>query len=131
MKIKHLDIPIKNGNIYSNEFKSLVINQIMTGELTMESARRRYKIGGKCTVARWMDKNAEEFMIKKKHTSDKQLEQDLEIKRLKEENRILSLRAEYYEIMVDLAKERFDIDLKKNFPGIAANCSEIDIRKPK
>ncbi|MCG2591088.1 hypothetical protein [Rhodohalobacter sulfatireducens] len=43
----------KNG-IYSEEFKWKVVQQVLSGTLTKEEARRVYSIKGNCNILYWM-----------------------------------------------------------------------------
>ena len=41
-------------NKYSAEFKLSVLRKLQSGEITVEEARRKYSIGGKMTIQRWI-----------------------------------------------------------------------------
>ncbi|MFT6966792.1 MAG: transposase-like protein [Marivirga sp.] len=41
---------IKKPEYYSEEFKWQVVQEVLSGRLTKEAARRAYNITGKCTI---------------------------------------------------------------------------------
>lgn len=115
----------KNVRIYSEEFKWQVIQEVLSGKMTKEEARKLYSIQGNCTILYWMRKfsgndnyrnfhsfgtSLEEMSkLKKPDTSIKKIE-ELEI-RLKEAN----VRAALWQKMVEIAEEQLHIDIKKKY----------------
>lgn len=116
---------IKSVRIYSEEFKWQVVQEVLSGKMTKEEARRLYSIQGNCTILYWMRKfsgndnyrnfhsfgtSLEEMSkLKKPDASIKKIE-ELEI-RLKEAN----VRAALWQKMVEIAEEQLHIDIKKKY----------------
>lgn len=114
---------IKSVRIYSEEFKWQVVQEVLSGKMTKEEARKLYSIQGNCTILYWMRKfsgndnyrnfhsfgtSLEEMSkLKKPDASIKKIE-ELEI-RLKEAN----VRAALWQKMVEIAEEQLHIDIKK------------------
>jgi transposase-like protein len=112
---------------YDENFKQRVVQEVLNGEITKEEARRRYNIGGKSTVLKWMRTmsgiKANEFgtnpiPILQSMGQDKEEASRLkaEIKRLKAALEHSELKGRAYQIMVEIAKEKYGIDLEKK-PG--------------
>lgn len=116
---------IKSVRIYSEEFKWQVVQEVLSGKMTKEEARKLYSIQGNCTILYWMRKfsgndnyrnfhsfgtSLEEMSkLKKPDASIKKIE-ELEI-RLKEAN----VRAALWQKMVEIAEEQLHIDIKKKY----------------
>ena len=116
MKNKQSAFPSDLNGKYSETFKQFVVWQILEGKINMEQTRKRYQIGGKSTVSKWVKKygiNQKEDKLKK--LSNKKEETDEHVKLLEKALEDANLQLEYYEIMMELAKERYNIDIKKNF----------------
>ena len=64
---------MKKVNQYSDQFKRMVVNEILSGDESLEYYRRKYRIGGSMTISRWFDKFAAEAipppMAKKEETA--------------------------------------------------------------
>lgn len=119
---------MKKVNFYTDEFKLQVIKEVISGKITKEQAKRIYQLGGNSAVLNWMRKfgiappGIKEKIVNlpamEKETNNQELL--LEIERLKSEKQALEkalqltqLKAESYEIMLEIAKEEFDLDLRK------------------
>jgi len=116
---------IKSVRIYSEEFKWQVVQEVLSGKMTKEEARKLYSIQGNCTILYWMRKfsgndnyrnfhsfgtSLEEMSkLKKPDASIKKIE-ELEL-RLKEAN----VRAALWQKMVEIAEEQLHIDFKKKY----------------
>lgn len=116
---------IKSVRIYSEEFKWQVVQEVLSGKMTKEEARKLYSIQGNCTILYWMRKfsgndnyrnfhsfgtSLEEMSkLKKPDASIKKIE-ELEL-RLKEAN----VRAALWQKMVEIAEEQLHIDIKKKY----------------
>lgn len=120
---------------YEDYFKRQVVLEVLSGRVTKEEARRRYKIGGKSTVLKWMRIMSGlkasavgtdpipilRSMGKKeeKNTPIDEIEQEklyAEIKRLQAALEHAELKGRAYQIMVEIAREQYGIDLEKK-PG--------------
>lgn len=102
--------------IYSESFKMKVINEVLSGKITKEEARRKYHIGGKSTVLKWIRKFES---IRLMHISpmsiEKESKKDL-LKRIKQ----LELQLENERLhrmglskMIDIAEEQLNISIRK------------------
>jgi transposase-like protein len=121
---------------YDEQFKRLVVSEVLGGKITKEEARRRYSIAGKSTVLKWMRSMAGlkasavgtdpvpilRGMGKdtgKHRPNDDRMEQErlhAEIKRLKAALEHAELKGRAYEIMLEIGREQYGIDLEKK-PG--------------
>ncbi len=119
---------------YDSHFKRQVVLEVLSGEITKEEARRRYNIAGKSTVLKWMrimaglrasSSGTDPIPIlrtmgsKGKKVSIDYLELEklqAEIKRLEAALEHSQLKGRAYQIMVEIARERYNIDLEKK-PG--------------
>jgi transposase-like protein len=107
---------MKKVKYYSDEFKTKVVNEFLTGQISKEAVRRKYGIGGKTTVSQLICKFEGEkpkrlFMIEKREKTKEQLE--LEIEQLKHELEYEKLKSEAFDTMIDIAEEQFKISIRK------------------
>jgi len=105
---------------YSESFKREVVSQIVSGKLTMNSARKRYNIGGGVTIPAWLRKYGHTDKLPKVDYIMTVSDMD-RIKQLEKEKQALEsalaqmhLRATYYESLVSAIEENYGIDVKKN-----------------
>ncbi len=109
---------------YPETFKRKVISEIESGQISAYGAGIKYGIGGKMTIYNWLKKDKylqneqEKVSLIDMKTSDKEpdidkMEQEQEIKCLKSELKKAQLKAEANEILVQIAKEKYGIDLGK------------------
>ena len=106
---------------YTTEFKLTVVGEIESGQLTANSATRKYNIGGKTTVNKWLRSFGKGHLIGR----DARLEMSKKLDRetqLKEKNRQLEaavadmqLKILALESLVEVASEHYGENLKKNF----------------
>jgi transposase len=105
---------------YSIAFKQKVINEIETGQLTIDQARRIYNIGGGTTINKWIKKFGKNHLLGKIVRIEmadevKQLEKlqkekaELESALAKAHLKILTL-----ESLIESAEEDLGIELKKS-----------------
>lgn len=119
-----------NKNVYySEEMKRKVIDQIITGELNLSQASRRYNIGGKCTISRWISNfmnqsqpivtNEESDMVRKSREEEDPKGEIVrlreKIKQLEDQLEYEKLRSEAYETMIRIAEKEFKVPIKKKF----------------
>lgn len=120
---------MKKNVYYSEEMKLMVIEQVLSGGISMCEASRRYKIAGNCTVSRWISKfmsqnnpnfnNEQPDMV---HRLSEEEDPKGEIGRLREKIKQLEdqleyekLRSEAYETMIRIAEKEFKLPIKKKF----------------
>lgn len=114
----------KSG-IYSEEFKWKVVQDVLSGTLTKEEARRVYSVKGNCTILYWMRafSGVKDYRnggithenINDMATSSKQSEAEKEIARLKKELQAERLRADLWQKVVEVAEEELGVDIRKKF----------------
>jgi len=114
----------KNG-IYSEEFKWKVVQEVLSGTLTKEEARRVYSIKGNCNILYWMRSfsgikdyrsggvvSENSIQMVKTHSQGKAEE---EIARLKQELKAERMRADLWQKVVEVAEEELGIAIRKKF----------------
>lgn len=106
---------------YSMAFKRSVVEEVESGSLSSEGARRRYAIGGAATVSKWVRQFGKIQSIPKVVIVQTPEERD-QLKVLKEENMKLRsaladahLKIVAYESLVEVADEHYKTNLKKNY----------------
>ena len=110
---------MKKVNYYSDAFKRKVVEEVLSGEICKEEARRKYGIGGSTTVLKWIRKFEGSrpknlFMSEKKEKTVEQLK--LELEQLKRQLEYERLKSVTFEKMIDIAEEEFKIPIRKK-PG--------------
>jgi transposase-like protein len=111
---------------YSDEFKWQVVQEVLSGKLTKDEARRVYGIKGKSAVLNWLRRiggiessnladfkplSEQEEKLRMKELSEK----DKRIKELEAELSRERLRADLWQKIVELAEEQLNIDVRKKF----------------
>lgn len=107
---------MKKVNHYSDHFKRRVVNEILSGEESLEYYRRKYRIGGSMTISRWIDKFATEelpSMATKRKDNDEVAELKAQLALLQRELEDERLRRQAYQLMVKIAEEEFNIPIEK------------------
>lgn len=114
----------KSG-IYSEEFKWKVVQEVLSGKLTKEEARRVYSISGNCTVLYWMRAfsgvtdyrsggGISANLMEMAKTSKLQ-DAHKEIASLRKELERERMRADLWQKVVEVAEEELQIDIRKKF----------------
>jgi len=115
----------KTQGFYSEEFKWKVVQEVLTGKLSKEEARRVYNIKSNCAVLYWMRKYSgidnyrhggmplvnQVEMVNMKELSEK----DKRIKELEESLNREKLRADLWQKMVEIAEEQLNVDIRKKY----------------
>jgi transposase len=109
---------------FSIDFKRQVAFEVLSGKLGKEEARRVYDIRGKSAVTDWVRRFESEFLIlgnpalslpsmakSRKTASTEELLSEIE--RLKEELALEKHRSGLYNALIDVAEERFNIEIRK------------------
>lgn len=114
---------MKARKIYNDAFKRKVVTEVLSGKLTKEQARLRYNIGGNSTILYWMRKYAGFKMrtagcdplpiLQNMSTDDTEEELKDKIKQLEAKLEYAELKGRAYQIMVEIAKEQYNLDLEK------------------
>jgi transposase-like protein len=118
---------MKIKEFLSDRTKHKIVSEVLSGKITKEQARRIYGIKSKSGVLKWMRTFAgvdpklagvDPVPILKdmtKHT-DKVQELKSRIKQLEEDLKFSQLKGKSYQLMVEIAKQDYGLDLKKK-PG--------------
>jgi len=104
--------------------KRKIVSEVLSGRISKEQARRIYGIKGKSDILEWMrifagdkGKNHGFDPIPKLKAMDKGSDEFIKlehrVKQLEEELKISQMKGEAYQIMVDIAKKDYNLDLEK------------------
>ena len=111
---------LRKNRVFSEEFKKLRVKDYEKGELTVNEISSLYGICFQ-TIYRWIYKystyNKKGLCIVEMKSSSKHKVKELQ-DRIKELERIVGqkqLSIDYLEKMIEIAKDEFDIDIKKKF----------------
>jgi|GEM_PF-475246 len=110
-------------NSYSIEFKSKVVNEVLSGQLTKAEAQRVYGLGGKSAILNWMrkfnlvasynspDNNfiTENLMPQKEDS----LEKDQKIRELEKALQSEKNKSALYEKIIEIAEEKYGLEIRK------------------
>lgn len=111
---------IKKKRRYSEEFKRRIVSEFESGKYSVSGLEMIYGIGNP-SIYSWIYKYSSynekgyRIMEMKKSSTSKLREMERRIKDLEQMVGQKQIKIEYYEKMIELAKEELDIDLKKNF----------------
>jgi len=105
---------------FSDVLKHRIIQEIESGSISKEEARRRYRIRGKSAILKWMRKFGYEpdtepatLMKKSQELSDDPKELKGRIKELEKALEQAKLKSEFYTTMIDIAEKEFKIPIRK------------------
>ena len=105
---------------YSNVLKHQIVQEVLSGRMCKEEARRRYGIRGKSAILKWMRKfgyvpHIESVTLKKKskELSDDPKELKGRIEELEKALEEANLKSEFYSTMIDIAEKEFKIPIRK------------------
>ena len=104
---------------YSTAFKQKVISEIEAGELTIEQARRRYSLGGRSTVYRWLKQYGKHY----------QKTMVVRVERPEEVDRVKKLEAEKQELESALAAAHLKILRLESTVEVIEELSETPRKK--
>lgn len=116
---------MKTSQTYNEAFKRRVVSEVLSGSITKEEARIRYDIGGNSTILDWMRKFAGVKMrsagvdplpmLEAMKAEESKEELKDKIKQLEAKLKYTELKGRAYEIMVEIAKDQYNLDLEKKF----------------
>ncbi|MFO7703061.1 MAG: hypothetical protein R6V37_08770 [Psychroflexus maritimus] len=114
---------MNKAKTYDEAFKRKVVLEVLSGSITKEEARRRYKIGGNSTILDWMRSYAGLKMrtagsdplpiLRVMKTDDDKETLKQKIKELEAKLEYAELKGRAYQTMVEIAKEQYNLDLEK------------------
>ena len=120
---------------YSMSFKLSVVQEYETSQVSLESLKRKYGIQGDATIRRWIEQYGN-FDITNKSAKPMEKSKDQELLELRQKVRLLErknarlekeleqkdMKAEFFDMMIDIAEKEYDIDIRKNsFPEQSSN----------
>ena len=117
---------MKKRKTYNEVFKRKVVIEVLSGSMTKEEARTRYdRIGGNSIILDWMHKY-ERFkmrtaglhalpILQTMNTDESKEKLKEKIKQLESKLEYAGLKSRAYQIMVDIAKEQYNLDFEKKF----------------
>jgi transposase-like protein len=110
----------KYPNIYTEEFKLSVIQEVLGGKISKEEARRQYGIKSKSAILEWTRQYSGEEgydnrgkKLKSKQTKQKLAEQKARISELEEALRVEKLKVAINNKMIDIAETEYGIEIRK------------------
>ena len=114
----------KESKILTEDQKRLVVLEVLSGKITKEEARRKYGIKSKSGILDWMRKYAGmssrsygrdpvPLLRDMDKSKDEKAQLKARISELEQELASVRLKGKAYQIMVELAKEEYGLDLEK------------------
>lgn len=110
---------------YSEAFKWQVVQEVVAGRLTKETARIAYGIKSNCAILYWMRKYSgnDDYRhthsltnhLSAMHSNKEQQALKERIKQLEEELQKANLRADLWQMMINVAEDQLQIDIKKKY----------------
>ena len=108
---------------YEESFKRQVVLDILSGSVSKEEARKRYDIGGNSTILDWMRSYSGQQMrepgedpipiLKNMDKNMDKTELEAKIRELEAKLEYSELKGRAYQIMVEIAKDKYNLDLEK------------------
>ena len=122
---------MENRQKIPEQTKRKIVKEVLSGAITKEQARRIYNLKGKSAVLSWMRKFAglsiksygidpvPILLSERKNILEKEMESEANkklkarIKELEKELQFAELKGRAYQIMVEIAKKEYGLDLEK------------------
>ena len=126
---------------YTEGFKQKIIEEVLSGKLNRHQASKIYGIRGSATITYWIRQSqsvpgdfkgglpVSNFAQMKQNIHDKKLEE--ENKELKELLRVAELRADLWQHAIQIAEQKFGIDILKKSGAQQSSPSKAKRRKKK
>lgn len=126
---------------YTEGFKQKIIDEVLSGKLNRHQASKIYGIKGNATISYWIRQSQAlpgdgkagipiaNFAEMKQNIQDKKLEE--ENKELKELLRVAELRADLWQHAIQVAEQKFGIDILKKSGAQQSKPSKTKSRKKK
>lgn len=118
---------------YTEVFKQQIVNEVLSGKLTQRQAQMIYGIRGNATILYWIRQSQGKpgyekqparlanFAAVKKDVSHKKLEE--ENKELRELLRVAGLRADLWQHAIEVAEQKFGIEILKKYGAQPSTAS--------
>lgn len=115
---------------YSMSFKLAVVQEYENTGISQMALQRKYGIQGNNTLKRWIEKYSN-FDVSNKSCKPMEKSKDQELLELRQKVRLLErknarlekeleqkdMKAEFFDLMIDIAEKEYNIDIRKNsFP---------------
>jgi transposase len=123
----------------SDNFKRMVVKEVISGKLTKESARRNYGIKGKSAVADWVRFYGDETEIIPKNTATLEVMTAQEREHLEMLKRKIAAleaqlsdemhRAGLYKTMIEIAEEQLNIPIRKKYGAKQSKTTKSATKK--
>lgn len=127
-------IAVKPGRVFTDEFKKSCVHDYESGQLTVKELSRLYHINP-VIIYRWIYKysayNKRRVKVVEMAESSKSKVKEL-YKRIEDLERIVGqkqLNIDFLEKMIEIAKEQYGIDIKKNLDTPPSTGSEKTSKK--
>lgn len=111
---------------YSISFKQMIVKEVEEGN-NIELVRKKYDIGGGCTIQKWIKDFGKHHLLNKIVRVESMDERN-KLKQLEEDNKKLKMALgeaymakECLEGVIKMANQEYKTDLKKNFGGHLPN----------
>jgi transposase len=126
---------------YTEEFKQKIVQEVLSGKLSKSQASKIYGIKGNATILYWIRQSQgltgwgkqppklANFADMKDDTKAKKLE--LENAELKELLRVAELRADLWQHAIEIAEQKFGIDILKKYNAQQSKVLNRKDHKPK
>ncbi len=105
---------------FSDVLKRQIVQEVQSGTISMEEARRRYGIKGNSAILKWMrkfgyasDVDSETIKMKSKELPDDLKELKCRVIELEKALEEAKLSSEFYSTMIDIAEKEFKIPIRK------------------
>ncbi len=108
---------------YTEQFKQKIVNEVLSGKLNKHQASKIYGIKGNATILYWIGESHQTLSNEKTVTAIAtfaEMKDDIENKKLLEENRelrellrVAELRADLWQDAIETAEKKFNIDIVK------------------
>lgn len=126
---------MKNNETLSEESKRMIVMEVLSGKYTKEQARRLYGIKSKSGILEWMRIFAgkpgkahglDPLPILKdvSNSPEDVLKLKARITQLEEELKLSKLKGKAFQIMVEIAREDYNLDLEKKSGAKQSNNSK-------
>jgi len=111
-----------SNRVYSESFKRKVVEEIMSGKLTVSGAMKKYDIGGSMTVYRWVrrygsptKKSSVRSMVLTPEEAEQSQEKDIRIRHLEHALAETSMQVSCLTEVIHHIDKEYGIDAKKKY----------------
>lgn len=129
---------VRSSRVYSESFKIKVVKELLSGKFaSKESAREYYGIKGKSVILDWMRfysvseeiTRSGRLLRNRDSMSEEIAKQSMRIQELESALRKEELKVELSNAFIDIAKEKYGVDLRKKYGAKQFNESNQNEQK--